>query len=415
MLILCGYSNFVLSSESMAENCPEDHLEVPSDIPLPVDHANDLPDVPPSIASGRPMRKKRLTWKLLDRLPAFPSSLPPADLPISESQELPAAPDQCQPSYVWKSVHTICNAFGMYREYPNIPTHNPDDTLTLANLTETGAAPELGQETLPPIIIQVIQQTPITSDSASEQYAPFANSSIHGIMNWMWSGSAMKSLEEVSKLVGFLKSADFKKEDIAGFDIRRETALFDSTLESKTDNEGWHEVEVKIQVPDGLTHISDAEITLFSVPGLHYRSICSVIISTFEDASSRCFHYTPFKNFWKPTVDSAPQRIHDEIYSSDAMVKAHEDLQNLPPEPGCNLERVVASLMFWSDSTHLASFGNASLWPIYLFFGNQSKWLRGKPRCGACHHVAYIPKVINIQVDLLLQFYPSLTYLNKVT
>ena len=412
----------------MAENHRENHLEVPSDIPL--DHANDLPDVPPSIASGRPVRKKRLTWKLLDRLPAFPSSFPLADLPISESQELPAAPDQRQPSYAWKSVHTICNAFGMYREYPNIPTHNPDDTLTLANLTEISSAPELEQETLPPII-QAIQQTPITSDSAPEQYAPFANSSIHGIMNWMWSGSAMKSLEEVSKLVSFLKSADFKKEDIVGFDIRRETALFDSTLESKTEsqttnrqdsnssaavyNEGWHEVEVKIQVLDGLTHISDTEIPLFSVPGLHYRSICSVIKSTFEDAYSSCFHYTPFKNFWKPTIDSAPQRIHDEIYSSDAMVKAHEDLQNLPPEPGCNLERVVASLMFWSDSTHLASFGNASLWPIYLFFGNQSKWLRGKPRCGACHHVAYIPKVINIQADLLLQFYPSLTYLNKVT
>ena len=222
----------------------------------------------------------------------------------------------------------------------------------------------------------------------------------------------MKSLEEVLKLVRLLvKSADFKIEDIEGFDIRRETAVFDSTLESKTKsqttagqdissnlnpvyNEGWHDVKVKIQVPDSLTHTSDTEIPLFSIPGLHYRSICSVIKSTFENSSSSCFHYTPFKKFWKPTADSAPQRIHDEIYSSDVMVKAHKDLQNLPPESGCNLECVVASLMFWSDSTHLASFGNASLWPIYLFFKNQSKWLRGKPRCGACHHIAYIPKVI---------------------
>ena len=395
----------------MAENRQEEHLETLSDIPL--DHVNDLPDDPPSSASGRPVRKKRLTWKLLDRLPAPPSSLP--DLPIPETQELPAAPDQCQPSYVWMAIHTIRNAFGMYREYPNIPTHNPDDALTLANLTEISAIPELEQETSPPII-QVTRQTTITSGSALEHknvYAPFANSSIHGIMDWMWSGSAMKSIEEVSKLVGFLKSPDFRKEDIVGFDLRRETALFDSTLESKTKpqtssgqdnsstpayNEGWQEVEVKIQVPDRLTHTSDAEIPLFSVPGLHYRSICSIIKSTFEDASSSCFHYTPFKKFWKRTADSAPQRIHDEIYSSDAMVKAHEDLQNLPPESGCKLERVVAFLMFWSDSTHLASFGNASLWPIYLFFGNQSKWLRGKPRCGACHHVAYIPKVINIKL-----------------
>ena len=87
----------------MAENHQEDRLEVPSDIPL--DHANNLPDVLPFIASGRPVRKKRLTWKLLDRLPtSTASSLPLADLPISESQELPTSPDHHHPSYVWKSV-----------------------------------------------------------------------------------------------------------------------------------------------------------------------------------------------------------------------------------------------------------------------------------------------------------------------
>ncbi|KAJ6457005.1 hypothetical protein C8R47DRAFT_1248481 [Mycena vitilis] len=44
-------------------------------------------------------------------------------------------------------------------------------------------------------------------------------------------------------------------------------------------------------------------------------------------------------------------------------------------------------------ATHLANFGTASLWPLYLFFGNQSKWVRGKPRAGACHHIAYMPKL----------------------
>ena len=49
--------------------------------------------------------------------------------------------------------------------------------------------------------------------------------------------------------------------------------------------------------------------------------------------------------------------------------------------------------MLWSDSTHLTSFGNASLWPIYLYLGNQSKYTRGKPTSFARHHMAYIPKV----------------------
>ncbi len=77
------------------------------------------------------------------------------------------------------------------------------------------------------------------------------------------------------------------------------------------------------------------------------------------------------------------------------MIEAHMNLQRSSPEPGCELERVVVALMFWSDSTHLANFGTASLWPLYLFFGNQSKWLRGKPRTASCHHIAYIPKYLS--------------------
>ncbi|KAF7344219.1 hypothetical protein MVEN_01712600 [Mycena venus] len=107
---------------------------------------------------------------------------------------------------------------------------------------------------------------------------------------------------------------------------------------------------------------------------------------------SRHFHFTPFRQFHKSGPDAIPSRIYDKIYSSEAMIEAYEKLQTQPNEPNCTLEKVVLSLMWWSDSTHLASFGNASLWPLYLFFGNLSKWIRGKPRSGACHHVAYIPK-----------------------
>ncbi|KIJ59451.1 hypothetical protein HYDPIDRAFT_100692 [Hydnomerulius pinastri MD-312] len=51
------------------------------------------------------------------------------------------------------------------------------------------------------------------------------------------------------------------------------------------------------------------------------------------------------------------------------------------------------SLMTWSDSTHLTHFSNASLWPFYVFFGNQSKYLCSKPTSMACHHIAYIPSI----------------------
>lgn len=200
-----------------------------------------------------------------------------------------------------------------------------------------------------------------------------------------------------------------------GVDFIKETAKLDklmgfqsirSSLSSEDHvappKDGWHESEVTIQVPDGKEHADDDSIPRYVVPGLHHRSITAIIQSVFQDPASQCFHYTPFKSFWKRTKTSPAQRVYDELYSSDAMIDAHLKLQQSPPELGCELERVVASLMYWSDSTHLANFGTASLWPLYLFFGNQSKSLRSKPRTASCHHVAYIPKVHRISISKLV-------------
>jgi hypothetical protein len=47
--------------------------------------------------------------------------------------------------------------------------------------------------------------------------------------------------------------------------------------------------------------------------------------------------------------------------------------------------------MFWSDATHLATFGTVKMWPIYMLFGNLSKYLPCQPNSGATKHLAYIP------------------------
>jgi hypothetical protein len=126
-----------------------------------------------------------------------------------------------------------------------------------------------------------------------------------------------------------------------------------------------------------------------------------VIKAAFTDISARDFHLTPFKRL----VESASgivTRIYDEVYTSDAWIAAHELLQRQPREPGCTLERVIAGLMFWSDSTHLADFGTAKAWPIYMYFANLSKYARARPTSGACHHIAYIPSVSFLVFCMLL-------------
>lgn len=60
--------------------------------------------------------------------------------------------------------------------------------------------------------------------------------------------------------------------------------------------------------------------------------------------------------------------------------------------------------MFASDATMLASFGTAKLWPLYLYFGNDSKYRRGKPSENLCEQVAYFEKV---PIAVAVFFLPS--------
>jgi len=154
----------------------------------------------------------------------------------------------------------------------------------------------------------------------------------------------------------------------------------------------WQETIVQIPVPDHQKQPTDPPIPHLDAPGLYHCSVTEIIKATLTDQTAAPdYHHLPFCQFWK-WKSGAVESVCDELYSSEAFIQEHEAIQNWPPEPGCMLERSVCVLMLWSDSTHLASFGTASLWPIYLLFRNQSKYLRsGATR--TCHHVAYIPKV----------------------
>ncbi|KIK21882.1 hypothetical protein PISMIDRAFT_103271, partial [Pisolithus microcarpus 441] len=85
--------------------------------------------------------------------------------------------------------------------------------------------------------------------------------------------------------------------------------------------------------------------------------------------------------------------LYDKLYTSDAWHTAHDDVQKQRREDDCTLERVIAGLMFWSDSTHLTQFGHATVWPVYLFFGNLSKYKHASASSGLCHPVAFIPSL----------------------
>ncbi|KIO02236.1 hypothetical protein M404DRAFT_52156, partial [Pisolithus tinctorius Marx 270] len=163
--------------------------------------------------------------------------------------------------------------------------------------------------------------------------------------------------------------------------------------------DNWHTASITIWLPCEKVKAPEERAPEFRVEGLHYHKLTEVIRSAFAETAAEEYNATPYKLYWQPDDDTAatPEHIFSEIYTADVMLEEHEEIKGQHCD--CNLETVIAGIMIWSDSTHLASFGNAALWPIYLFLGNQSKYLRAKPNAFAAHHLAYIPKLPDMIQD----------------
>ncbi|KAF9455660.1 hypothetical protein BDZ94DRAFT_1179515 [Collybia nuda] len=229
-------------------------------------------------------------------------------------------------------------------------------------------------------------------------------------MNWFHSGSTQKSAGEVNRLVKeVISNAEFQPVDLADFSVHKSNKTLDQAYLASSSQTGrtpfssddWHEISVDIEIP---VPSKNTPPKVFSVSGLHHRSIVGVIKATWESISSKHFHLSPFKRIHINPSTGMEIRIYDEVYTSDAWIEAHDKLQQQPNIPGCKLEKVIAGLMFWSDSTHLTNFGTASVWPLYMYFANLSKYIRAKSNSGACHHVAYIPYLSDRLSDVLMSF-----------
>jgi hypothetical protein len=221
-------------------------------------------------------------------------------------------------------------------------------------------------------------------------------------MDWFYRPSMTKSIAEVNALVKtVILAPDFNPEDLVGFDAAKENVRMDNYRTDPSDSptpfsyeDGWLKGSVDIPLPcDGFKFPSEAVAPTFSVE-FHYRKITQVIQSALAEQRAEGFHTFPFKAFWQPSPNEPDERIYSEIYTGDAWNAEYEKIFEIPHSgEHSDLERFIIGLMIWSDSTSLAQFGNAELWPIYLYIGNQSKYERAKPNSLSSHHLAYLPKV----------------------
>ena len=353
--------------------------------------------------SGRPARNTRLPKAYLDLLPPMPGPITLSDLLISfdedEDERMSThshspAPQASPPAdNPGTSYSTNPNEFGVYREYLcGIPSHNPDEFGSMSDLCDA------------PTLIQPIPSSiPTGSNTAPAFFAPYRNVSTFRLMHWYHGSSALKSFGELNRLVkDVILADDFNIEHLNGFSADREAGRVDNYHDESSSvfsaRDGWIEAPVSIPVPvekgQNMPRMTEATAPRFEAQGLFYRSITKVVQSALRESNAAQYHIFPFKEFWRPSTHDPVERLYSEIYTSDVMIEAHQAVQN--DMPGCTLEKVVIPLMLWSDATLLTSFGNASLWPVYLFLGNVSKYVRGKPSSFSAHHIAYIPKVTHI-------------------
>jgi len=172
--------------------------------------------------------------------------------------------------------------------------------------------------------------------------------------------------------------------------------------EDEPDTGGWMKTPIKIDIPfhKRTLHPGTKE---FDTGILHHRKLISVIQQKLTWLSNHPhLHFEPYELFWQPNDTAGLIRVYGELYTSDAFLQAHHEVQNSIGEPGCDLPHVVLGLMFASDGTQLTTFSNAKLWPVYLMFGNESKDRRSKPSCHAFEHVAYLETVHIVCYDVIL-------------
>ena len=356
---------------------------LPPSFPLPIStpppQSSPSRSPPPKFTqAGRPKRNYRL--------PARYEDVNPEPLPLlNEEDEQATAVIPRLHLIVRNRLRTTTNAFGLLREYLYRPSFDPDSFVPDKDLHQVR-----GADSVP---------MPLPSPTRVHR-----NESIEMIMNWKDSGAPTKSDTEVNHLVrDVLLDPRFKLEELRGFSIAKENRQSDAAEKKSPFLDSFQTANINIEVPSGVKGVPPGT---FTVPGLLYRKLTAIIRATFSSPLASHFHFSPFKLFHK-SPNGEDERVFSELYNSDVFIEEHDNVQRapLPPnEPDCKRERVVAALMFWSDSTHLANFGTAKLWPIYLLFGNVSKYIRGQPNSGACQHVAYIPSLPDSFQDFATNF-----------
>ncbi|RDB20855.1 hypothetical protein Hypma_012075 [Hypsizygus marmoreus] len=187
-----------------------------------------IPSPPPPkfMATGRPQRQYRLPARYRDVLPEPP-------LPAAEPKPEPLVHRMFL--LVQNQFQTAVNSFGLWRDYLYRPSYDPEAFISPEDF-----------------------------------------------------GGSGKSDQEINRLVeDVLLHPEFRAEDLKGFNAQRENHRADEYIPKSSYLEKFTETSVEIEVPSGDKTIPPR---CFSVPGLLYCKLMSVIHAAFADPLAVKFH-----------------------------------------------------------------------------------------------------------------------------
>ena len=373
-----------------------------------------LQDFLPSSTGGLPAH---ILTRHATPTPSLPQSAPAA--PANTDPHGAARPRDPSPVPM-QPVATDPNRFGVFRRYPVAPQREPDDEASLYELCDhTFLQPSrpkppgssvrgFGRVVAERVHSQALKPGAPSSNTVTRTtpwYFPFLNPSTFLLLEWQYTGSNLKSSGEIQRLVNdVLLSSHFDPHDLQRFDISRETARLDN-IDSV---DGWHRVSLSIPVPKAkVKYKSEQDAPRFIINDVYHRRLLDVIKEAAADEDATTYNWIPYELTWNRPLDDAscdangrpltePIRLYSDVVNSQEALDEYERIREWAKEH-CNdppgVEIGLVPILIWSDSTQLTNFGNASMWPIYVFFGFVSKYIRARPNSMSAHHLAYVPKV----------------------
>ena len=356
-------------------------------------------------------RIRRPTWKVLEdasnEVPEDASNEIPCNLSSvagNNDQSSPIEGDNSEVSpieMVSNVVITPSNQFGIVQEYQQ-PTASPisvDWWMLLCTKTSP--------------------TTPTTKREVTDIIYPYPNiTSFIFNLTWRRMRGVISSSGRTS-IVDAILNEQFKSADLVGVDFTATEKQVAMDVQSPWGGNGWRRNTIIIEVPTGQKPTAASRrmaanararsqrydevdpnadpFVVYKLPihDVRTRSLTQTMLEAIQDGrNSAELHWFGRKETWQPPYHNAPrERVWGELYTSDAFLNAERDLITAHQDPlyPC----VLAAFMIWSDSTHLAQFGQAKAWPIYAYFGNQSKYTRCKPSSRSCQVIGYVPAVSN--------------------